>query len=366
MQYVMIPFAFDTRVKPEALYNNSIQPEAKMDFFPAKVVGFCIDPGKKIEVIVEAIIDTSQTQTGRFYDVPLSFLGNDREAGMSYDNLAPDTKEVPFYTAETWVRMVNVYREGRVIEGNRVGSLTWNYADVTLNVVVTSTGTVILAPPHKITVGYHPSFLPSWMRKRYDDSRFPLELTRVYDPPRKKAEEARKLAVRALESDEGWRSHGLGLVQKYVDGLRVHVWSKGDVKIGLNGGIHNHRYSLNSIVVLGVITQEEWEATENPQGMWSEFWHDNATWEVEFTGKRYDLTPRTQDIYAGQMYSFPRHCFHRTLPRSEIAITVVDREGVEGKSCALAPVGVNIVNGQSIELDVKKIVSSARKHLGVK
>jgi hypothetical protein len=79
----------------------------------------------------------------------------------------------------------------------------------------------------------------------------------------------------------------------------------------------------------------------------------------------FDATPRTLDIHSGQAYTFPSNGFHRSIPRSDVVITVIERNLVEGISYAIAPKGHNPINGQTAKLPVREMMALARKHIGI-
>lgn len=356
--YVMTDWLIPCRVRQNA-FRNGTGAAGPVD---GSIAGFSYSPGKPVELIIGV-------GEHRYYDIPLSFTG--MQGGAQY--AMPDTHEVPWCTMEPRPRRVTALRlpYAPSAVGHCHGALTWERGNVTLLVIVLDAGEVVLWPPHKLVWSDTPQPLPGWLKRRYADDSPPLSLTRVWEEDDSIVMARLEVAQQALLGDEGWRPHGIGLVQKYMPGpegskqYRVHVWIPDAVRIGLESGIHSHRYDLRSTVVAGVLTQEEWSVVPATDGMWCQWEHHNDTLKPIPTGQRFHATPRTLDIRSGQTYSFPRTGYHRSVPRSAVAITVVERFDVVGTSHALCPVGHTPVNGQTIDLPTHMYIAQARKHLGI-
>jgi hypothetical protein len=357
--YVMTESLFPARARVSAFRNDT----GSCGPINVKVAGFSYTPGKPLEMILGV-------GTNRYYDVPLRFMGS--QGGAQY--ALPDSHEVPWYTAEPRPRRVTAVRLpfSPAAKGYCYGAITWDKANVSLLVVVLEGGEVVLWPPHKISWTHDPQPFPDWLKRRYADDAPALELTRVREASDEEILEKLAVAKRALCMDlEGWRPHGIGLIQRYMPGptgpkhYRVHVWTPDAVKIGLESGIHDHRYDLESWVVAGCLTQEEWALSTNPTGMWRLWEHHNDTMEPTPTEHYFDASPRTLDIHSGQAYTFPRNGFHRSVPRSDVVVTVMERKEVTGISHALCPRGHEPINGQTVKLPVESYLKAAKKHLGV-
>lgn len=363
---IMTEWLLPFRVRQSAMHNET-GPAGLVD---AKIAGFVYAPARPIELIVAK-------DTHRFYDVPLRFSGKD--GGAQY--ALPSTWEAPTFAHEPRPRRVTACALpfGAARTGDCHGALTWNAANITLLVVVLDTGEVILWPPHKIEWTDKPVGFPSWLKRRYADDGPALDKTIVSEVEDAEMVEMTAIAKAALNKPlTSWRTHGLGLLQCYLPGptkggqidpkrYRVHIWTKDAMMVGLEGGIHNHRYDFRSVIVAGVLTQEEWAARRDPEGMWHAWFHNNDTHAPVLTFARYSLTPRTLDLRCGQAYTFPRDGFHRSVPRSEVAVTVMERFDVDGVSCALCPTGVTPTNGQAMRVvDAGAHLALARKHLGLR
>ncbi len=303
----------------------------------------------------------------RFYDVPLRMTGS--AGGAVYK--PPGTREGFVLDPEVNPRRVRVY--ALPWASNEVGTayatLTWVGANLSYLLIVLDDGTVILWPPHKITWGGVIKPLPPWSKRRYEGDEPYLRHTHVEDASAQEHEDCVAAAKQALSTLDGWRPHGIGLIQKYVGedkDYRVHVWTPSAVQVGLiNGGIHDHRYSFRSVVLVGSISHEEWEASPSESGAWRRWEYDNST-SIPSPEGLYDLSPRTVAIRAGQAYDFDRAGVHRTLPMTDVVVTVIRRFGVGGDSSTYVVDGILPKHGGQYEQDVPNMINMARKHLGMR
>jgi hypothetical protein len=360
--YVMTDWGFPLRVRQTAFKNDT----GAATLQDAKVFGFGVAAGRPVEIIV------GQDEF-RFYDVPLRFTGE--HGGLQYALVNSD--EVPTYVPEPRPRSVVAQRLpwAPAEPGTCYGSITWDAGNVTYMVVVLNSGELLLWPPHKVVWSDTPKTFPVWLKRRYADDEPTLPLTRVWEASEQDMDELYPVACAAIKDSAGWRSHGIGLIQKYMPGplgpdqYRVHVWTPEAVRIGLESGIHNHRYDLTSTIIHGVLTQEEWTASPNPDGMWQEWGHvcdrkmRGESMPASPSGRYFDLVPRTLDIRCGQSYSFPRHGYHRSVPRSAVVVTVMQRSNIGGNSWAMAYRGFTPVNGQTVSLPIEEYLQRARKEL---
>lgn len=162
-----------------------------------------------------------------------------------------------------------------------------------------------------------------------------------------------------------WRHSGLGVLQAYVresgdEGepeLRVHVWDVNLRRAGIerSGLLHDHRFDLQSDVLLGGIGQVEYELTPADEGPWvlHEVLHARAAVAVggNFDGAvnmldgRYDAKIDQLAITEGQSYTFPKRRFHATHLLAPLVVTLVTKTNQESEPARiLAPHGEPVVH----------------------
>ena len=139
-----------------------------------------------------------------------------------------------------------------------------------------------------------------------------------------------------------WRWHGIGLLQGYIhedsdrDGyeLRAHIWSRALMLPGIaeSGSAHDHRFLLQSTVLVGALEHTEFHLTRDDEG-------DHETWTfpharlhteanrglMERTGERFWVKRRRLEITQGQRYRFERGAFHTSVPLSDLVVTLVEK-----------------------------------------
>lgn len=137
-----------------------------------------------------------------------------------------------------------------------------------------------------------------------------------------------------------WRHSGLGALQAYVregdvDELRVHLWHDSLMAPGidLNGSVHDHRFNLDSTVLLGDLSHVEHEPVPDPAGEWRI--HDvvHARLAQSITGghhlvgdedpRRYSTTTSVAIFAEGTRYWFPARHFHQTVFHPSGTVTLV-------------------------------------------
>lgn len=162
-------------------------------------------------------------------------------------------------------------------------------------------------------------------------------VTRLYDHRRE------RLMLAMLLPSLKWRWHGIGLLQGYIheaaidrDGyeLRAHIWSRDLMLPGIaeSGSAHDHRFVLQSTVLVGSLQHTELYLTRDEEG-------DHETWTfpharlhteanralMERTGERFRVKRRRLEISQGQRYRFDRGAFHTSVPLSELVVTLVEK-----------------------------------------
>jgi len=177
-----------------------------------------------------------------------------------------------------------------------------------------------------------------------------------------------------------WRHHGIGLLQAYVvqagggggSEYRIHVWHPELRFVDEDSGmIHDHRFALESQVLLGAIYDTEIELRqigERARVPASEPWY--VMWEVEnarraaesgeaWVRMKWPRVPKTagstdgmftiqtvEHIYAtGSRYSYPPRRFHRSETK-ELTVTLCRKtRQVDGPAHILARVGTTPKHG---------------------
>lgn len=368
MSYLRLPKPLPAEVCRAYLQDKR---EGWDDWLPFDIVGIESYEGEVATVVVKS------PDGGVFFDIPFSAL---RVPGSPISYKDPgDFVYCPSPRGDIAFKELGLGDAVQVFDRTRqfVGrgtyhvSITWVDDNVLLN-LVSLNGRFMLWPPHKLKWSDGPvSDLPDWQKRRYASDLCAGQVTpntRVEwdDFP----EDWFEIAKSALSSLEGWRVHGLGMAQKYVDeDTRVHVWHADLGLIGIEGGIHNHRWGLVSHVVYGSLFQEEWLPTPDPNGFWVRWEHGNeGNRQTHNTNERYSLQPMTARIDAGQVYTFPKGPYHRSVLEGELTVTVLRRTDRSGQSSAMIPVGVTPRNGLDVtpgEEVFARVMARARHLLGV-
>lgn len=150
-----------------------------------------------------------------------------------------------------------------------------------------------------------------------------------------------RLLVREMIPKLDWRHNGQGMLQAYLlEGLpeaRIHIWhdSLRSKNIVDNGLIHDHRFSMNSKVILGCIQHVEYQLIPNEDSIMSVKEVTNAR-KAKLENNdfhkapenlsigRFSLAEKTFYIGPGSGYYFPKFRFHRAMSwSSELTITLV-------------------------------------------
>ena len=151
-----------------------------------------------------------------------------------------------------------------------------------------------------------------------------------------------------------WRHHGLGLIQREVnETLRVHVW---DIRLrriwGLRA-VHDHRFTMTSTVLAGIVVDAQWFVYSDPIPANDAVEVD--AWEIVHAkaqsgddgrciGRRWCYRDEPRMHQAGATYSVDESHFHDTS--SAFAITIVSRHNFrEAPARILVPVGERAVSG---------------------
>lgn len=144
------------------------------------------------------------------------------------------------------------------------------------------------------------------------------------------------------EFSKAWRHHGNGLLQRYVrEGssreMRIHIWHPDLLINGMeqSGQIHDHRFDLQSTVLIGSIRHSELALSIDPAGEWMRYSVVNARQGVtpepipDPSGVRYSATFKHHRFPPRMTYTFPRRYFHRSQV-DEPAVTLVIKSDADG------------------------------------
>jgi hypothetical protein len=161
-----------------------------------------------------------------------------------------------------------------------------------------------------------------------------------------------------------WRHHGIGALQAYVSQhVRVHIWHDKLLTPGMrdSGGIHDHRFRLESTILIGGLTNHEYRLDQ----VGPEEFNDDATWtclpgphdvyEVvnASTGKTdpptkvggpHTLYYRHTELEEGDTYSYPKREFHETMHHGTTITLVTKHDQEELPARLLAPAGTTPVH----------------------
>lgn len=158
-----------------------------------------------------------------------------------------------------------------------------------------------------------------------------------------------------------WRHSGLGMLQAYVhEGketeLRVHVWHPSLRHDGIeeSGLFHDHRFDLDSQVLVGAIKQADFELEGGANGPWClyEVLHARAaqarggTYDSDhkLLPQRYHCAVYEVTVHAGKSYFFPKRAFHGTHPDGLTVTLVTKSHQEDAPARILAPYGKPVVH----------------------
>jgi hypothetical protein len=137
-----------------------------------------------------------------------------------------------------------------------------------------------------------------------------------------------------------WRHHATGLLQAYIpndSSMRVHIWHRG-LKQNDSGEMHNHRFTLQSHVLVGSLTHERLLLTPDEENGTHDIWdipgasqgsnetlrlHDRTS--VKGSRVSIERTERTQ-FKAGDSYTLMKWDFHHARQEpddAELTVTFV-------------------------------------------
>jgi len=151
-----------------------------------------------------------------------------------------------------------------------------------------------------------------------------------------------------------WRHHGAGMIQGYITPcLRVHVWHPSLVLPGMYdaGVIHDHRFDLESVLLVGSMVNREY--VTSPAGQ-TEFDLFEVNCGKAKSGDDPMLVGHMRAdaldclVHEGECYTFPRGCFHMSIPQhehDEVVVSLMKKsDEQEVKARLLVPVGMKPVH----------------------
>jgi hypothetical protein len=119
--------------------------------------------------------------------------------------------------------------------------------------------------------------------------------------------------------------------------LRFHLWpSAGELQPDDLGLIHDHTWSLRSLVVIGDLIDIDYEGHQDANGRYFavEARYDDAV--IAPTGKRYSLQQvRERHVAAGEIYDLPPGVLHRTRVTEHPTATFVLAEEMAGRTATI-------------------------------
>lgn len=204
-----------------------------------------------------------------------------------------------------------------------------------------------------------------------------MSATDFFRVGRSELRQLRALALNMLPHLE-WRHHSIGVLQAYLwEGdkeVRVHIWHSNLLVNGMehSGQVHDHRFTLESTVLVGRIQHDEIRLRENDDGPWQMFEitnarHAQAKREFKITPVegRYDARVIPHTVHSGERYTFQKRAFHRSAV-DELTITIVTKHDQEDRwARILAPYGSDPVHGfgKHKPVDPRLYVDAARHAL---
>ncbi len=146
-------------------------------------------------------------------------------------------------------------------------------------------------------------------------------------------DELRKLAGKDYApTAETISAHGLGFIQvKLPANRRLHVWHPALPRRACfdHSGIHNHRFSFRSTVLIGRQLNQRADLILHPEGTHDVVSHDGPRLEkggrLSFVAGRVNVQLRAVEEYGpGESYIMPELEYHHT-PNSGIVVTLMEK-----------------------------------------
>lgn len=173
-----------------------------------------------------------------------------------------------------------------------------------------------------------------------------------------------------------WRHHGIGALQAYVsETVRIHVWHDTLVLPGMreSGAIHDHRFDLESTVLVGGLTNREY-GEDLPDGvplgefdMYEVVKTSDRVAELRKIATRNFISVRETLLGEGCTYTYPKRRFHESIHRGTTVTLVTKSNQEDCPPRILAPAGTDPVNALAARVDratTDAIIAEAATMLG--
>ena len=167
-----------------------------------------------------------------------------------------------------------------------------------------------------------------------------------------------------------WRHHGIGALQAYLsDNVRVHIWDDRLVKPGMrhSGGIHDHRFALESTVVAGALINREYSLSHSPDvtpdayEMYEVVKAADGSAVLRKLPGCFLVHCREVQLREGDTYTYPKRDFHETIHCGTSVTLVTKRDQEQAPPRVLAPVGATPTNALEDTMEAEVIESIVRE-----
>jgi hypothetical protein len=146
------------------------------------------------------------------------------------------------------------------------------------------------------------------------------------------------------------RVHPNGFIQLTLeDGYRLHLFLDKEVYERFpRTPIHTHAFVLESRVMLGEVTNIEYEVAEDPHGDLCMYTAKNMESELEkVIGKTYSISNKKEEVIkVGEEYHVRINTFHESLHRGD-TITIVRKIKKDSEMNGVCPIDILCLKGQT-------------------
>ncbi len=137
-----------------------------------------------------------------------------------------------------------------------------------------------------------------------------------------------KLVTEALKTNVV-RMHQNGFYQlDLINDARLHIWPDQKQERQKNyNGIHDHRFSFESFIILGCLLHTEYGPVQNPNGKYQLYAvapKNSVSGELKPTNNFFDvLETKSLELHPGNLYEFDKGIFHQSINKREILTSTV-------------------------------------------